>query len=176
MRNDTITIGYRRTGIEPVDRAERASLRVVEGGSAAATARTGVPLRLVPARETPSVLIGDADEGVLSLLSFALAGEFDLWRARDGEEALRMALIEQPDLILLDARLPKIDGFRVTRQIRRNPATSETPVIMLDTDPERIDIMRGFAAGANDYFTKPFDPTKLLARMREALDSSDLAC
>ncbi len=161
-------------------RTRESALRLIEGGapgtSGASVADRRPRLELVPARDVPTVLIGDADERVLSLLSFALGGEFDLRRARDGEQALRMALIEQPDLVVLDARLPKIDGFRVTRQIRRNPATAETPVILIDNDPERIDILRGFAAGASDYFTKPFDPAKLRARMREALFSTDLAC
>jgi CheY-like chemotaxis protein len=64
----------------------------------------------------------------------------------------------------------------VTAQIRSNPATVDTPVILLDTHPERIDILRGFAAGANDYVTKPFDPIKLLRRIQEALESSQLVC
>ena len=91
-------------------------------------------------RDVPTVLIADADDEVLSLLSFALASEFDLMRARDGEQALRLALIEHPDLVVLDVHMPKLDGYRVAGQIRRNPATCETPVILLDAHPERIDV------------------------------------
>jgi CheY-like chemotaxis protein len=121
------------------------------------------------------VLIADSEAETLSLLSFALGGEFDLLRASDGEQALRLALIEQPDLVILDVRMPKLDGYRVTAQIRRNPATCDTPVILLDTHPERIDVLRGFAAGANDYITKPLEPLKLLRRIQEALEQSELA-
>jgi DNA-binding response OmpR family regulator len=131
------------------------------------------PLRLVPGRDAPVVLIADASEDVLAMLSFVLSGEYDLLQARDGEQALSLALTESPDLVVLDVRMPKLDGYRVTAQIRHNPATEDIPVILLDTHPERIDILRGFAAGASDYFTKPFDPAKLLARIREALESNE---
>ncbi len=124
----------------------------------------------------PTVLIADADEGVLLMLGSAFDGEFDLIWARDGEQALRLALIEHPDLVLLDVHMPKLDGYRVAGQIRRNPSTCDTPVILLDTRPERIDVLRGFAAGANDYVTKPLDPIKLLARIHEALESAQIVC
>ena len=55
------------------------------------------------------------------------------------------------DLVVLDAHMPKLDGYRITAQIRRNAATANTPVILLDSRPERIDVLRGFAAGAIDY-------------------------
>jgi two-component system alkaline phosphatase synthesis response regulator PhoP len=131
-------------------------------------------LRLVPEKEMATVLIGDADEDVLSMLSLTLGEEFELLRATDGEQALRLALIERPDLVVLDVRMPKLDGYRVTTQIRRNPATADTPVFLLDSHPERIDVLRGLAAGANDYVTKPFDPAKLIARIRETLEPSDV--
>jgi DNA-binding response OmpR family regulator len=138
--------------------------------------RDDTPLWLVPERDVPTVLIADADEEVLLMLGFALAGEFDLMWARDGEQALRLALIEHPDVVVLDVHIPKLDGYRVAGQIRRNPSTRDTPVILLDSRPERIDVLRGFAAGANDYVTKPFDPGKLLARIHEALESTEIVC
>ncbi len=132
------------------------------------------PLRLVPEKDTATVLIGDADESVLSMLSLTLGEEFELLRASDGEQALRLALIERPDLVVLDVHMPKLDGYRVTTQIRRNSATENTPVILLDSHPEQIDVLRGFAAGAIDYVTKPFDPFELLDRIRETLESGDI--
>ena len=75
-----------------------------------------------------------------------------------------------PDVVVLDVRMPKLDGYEVTRLIRQHAPTCETPVILLDTHPERIDTLRGFAAGADDYLTKPLDPGRLLARVAEALD------
>ena len=124
----------------------------------------------------PTVLVAGADEEMLLTLGFALAGEFDLMWARDGEQALRLALIEHPDVVVLEVHMPKLDGYRVAGQIRRNPATSDTPVILLDAYPERIDVLRGFAAGASDYVTKPFDGRTLLARIREALRSTEIVC
>ena len=183
MRKGTPAVRTPERGHVQPSRPERTALRLIEGGARNTTLtsrreypRDDTPLWLVPEREVPAVLIADADDEVLSMLSFALAGEFDLMRARDGEQALRLALIEHPDLVVLDVRLPKLDGYRVAGQIRRNPATCETPVILLDAHPERIDVLRGFAAGASDYVTKPFDPGKLLARIRDALDSTEIVC
>lgn len=179
MRKGTSAV---RTPVRGHARAVTA-LRLIEGGSRSTTLtagrerpRTDPPLWLVPARDMPTVLIADADEDVLTSLGFALAGEFELIRAENGEQALRLALIERPDLVVLDARIPMLDGYRVTAQIRRNPATANTPVILLDTHPERIDVLRGFAAGANDYITKPLDPYRLLARIREVLQTGELVC
>ena len=160
--------------------SEPAALRLIEGGARSVmlarreSPSESAPLRLVPEKEMATVLLGDADEDVLSMLSLALGEEFDLLRARDGEQALRLALIEKPDLVVLDARMPKLDGYRVTTQIRRNSATADMPVILLDSHPERIDVLRGLAAGANDYVTKPLDPVKLIARIRETLEPSDI--
>ena len=130
----------------------------------------GARLRLVPSRQTQTVLVADADADILELLSFHLGSSFDVIQAEDGEEALRMALVCQPDVVVLDVRMPKLDGYEVTRLIRQHGPTHETPVILLDTHPERIDTLRGFAVGADDYLTKPLDPARLLARVAEALD------
>jgi len=179
-KGPTVVHTFTRDRVRPSG-SERAALRLIEGG-----ARGGVmlarrespvgraPLRLVPEKDTATVLIGDSDEDVMLMLSFTLGEEFELLRASDGEQALRLALIERPDLVVLDVRMPKLDGYRVTTQIRRNPATADTPVILLDSHPERIDVLRGLAAGANDYVTKPFDPAKLIARIRETLEPSDI--
>lgn len=156
---------------------------MIEGGARASTLasrreyrRESTPLWLVPERDVPTVLIADADEDVLLMLGFALTDDFDLMWARDGEQALRLALIERPDVVVLDVHMPKLDGYRVAGQIRRNLATRDTPVILLDAHPERIDVLRGLAAGANDYVAKPFDPETLLARIRNALESTEIVC
>jgi CheY-like chemotaxis protein len=144
-------------------------LPVVALGAAGEHVDSSALLRLVPSRETPTVLVADADEEILELLSFHLGGAFDVIRATDGEEALRLALVCGPDAVVLDVRMPKLDGYEVTRLIRQNATTRETPVILLDTHPERIDTLRGYAAGADDYLTKPLDPGRLVARVSEAL-------
>ncbi|MGZ4360618.1 MAG: response regulator [Gaiellaceae bacterium] len=126
---------------------------------------------MLPTRHVPTALVADADERMLSMLSYHLGHEFDILRARDGEEALRLALVEQPDLILLDVHMPKLDGYEVTRQIRRNVYTCDIPVILLDPHPERIDTLRGLAAGADDFIVKPFDSSELLARIQSIFES-----
>ena len=184
MRKDTpAAVHTPRPGHVQPSSPERTALRLIEGGARNTTLtikreypRDNTPLWLVPERDIPTVLIADADEEVLSMLGFALTGEFDPMWARDGEQALRLALIEHPDVVVLDVHMPKLDGYRVARQIRRNPETCDTPVILLDAHPERIDVLRGFAAGANDYVTKPLDPVKLLARIREAFESTVNVC
>ena len=160
---------------------EPAALRLIEGGSRGGlmlargeVSHDRAPLKLVPEKEMATVLIADADEHVLSMLNLALGEEFELLRASDGEQALRLALIERPDLVVLDVHMPKLDGYRITVQIRRNSGTANTPVILLDSHPEQIDVLRGFAAGAIDYITKPLNPLKLLARIRETLEPSEV--
>src|SRR4029077_17031353 len=86
--------------------------------------------------------------------------------AGDGEEALDLAAAEQPDLIVLDLMLPKLDGFEVCKRIREY---SLAPVVMLTARGEQVDKLRGFEAGADDYLTKPFAPPELLARVRAVL-------
>jgi DNA-binding response OmpR family regulator len=139
-------------------------------GTATGSAAGRGCLRLVPSRHTQTVLVADAEAEILELISFHLGASFTVLRAADGEEALRMALVCQPDVVVLDVRMPKLDGYEVTRLIRQHATTRDTPVILLDTHPERIDTLRGFAVGADDYLTKPLDPARLLARVTEALD------
>src|ERR671930_125338 len=86
--------------------------------------------------------------------------------AADGEEALEVALTEQPDLIVLDLMLPKLDGFEVCKRIRE---FSLVPVVLLTARGEQVDKLRGFEVGADDYLTKPFAPPELLARVRAVL-------
>jgi two-component system, OmpR family, alkaline phosphatase synthesis response regulator PhoP len=76
---------------------------------------------------------------------------------------------QPPDLVFLDVSMPKIDGFEVARTIKADPALAGTTVIMLTARGQALDREEGFAAGANEYLTKPFDPDDLLARARTAL-------
>ena len=116
------------------------------------------------------VLIADDDEDILQLLSFRLerAG-YEVVVARDGNEALRLALDLQPAVAILDVMMPELDGFEVTRELRRNPATSTTPVILLTARAQASDIARGMAAGADDYVKKPFDARDLVERVDRLL-------
>jgi DNA-binding response OmpR family regulator len=119
---------------------------------------------------TPLVLVADDDPDILTLVGFRLerAG-YDVLPARDGEEALALALERQPDLAVLDVMMPKLDGYEVTQRLRDNSATSGMPVILLTARVQEADITRGFEAGADDYIKKPFSPQELRARVQAIL-------
>ena len=89
--------------------------------------------------------------------------------------AVEVAFEKRPDLVLLDLMLPGLDGFEVCRQLRSNPETAFTAIVMLTARGAERDIVAGLDAGANDYVTKPFSKEVLLARIRAAL-RKDTAC
>ncbi len=91
--------------------------------------------------------------------------------AADGEEAVNKTLSENPDLILLDVMLPKMDGFSVCRKIRE---TLSTPIIMLTAREEEVDKVLGLELGADDYMTKPFSLRELMARVKANLRRTQL--
>jgi DNA-binding response OmpR family regulator len=116
------------------------------------------------------LLVADDDEDILQLLSFRLerAG-YEVVQARSGDEALRLALERVPALAVLDVMMPGLNGFEVTRELRRNAATSTTPVILLTAKAQASDVARGMAAGADDYVRKPFDARDLADRVGRLL-------
>ena len=89
-----------------------------------------------------------------------------------GEPAVEFVQSNQPDLILLDLMLPDIDGLEVCRRIKWEPASRETPIIMVTARGEESDIVAGLEMGADDYITKPFSPRVLAARIRNVLRRS----
>ncbi|MBP7338032.1 phosphate regulon transcriptional regulator PhoB [Niveispirillum sp.] len=118
----------------------------------------------------PLILVVEDEVDLVTLLSYNLEREgFRVITAGDGEEALLLADERSPHLILLDWMLPLMSGLEVCRQLRRNPKTRETPVIMLTARGEEADKVRGLNSGADDYLSKPFSPTELVARIRAVL-------
>jgi DNA-binding response OmpR family regulator len=114
------------------------------------------------------VLVVDDDPELLPLVAFALRqGGFLTVEAASGERALALVAEERPDLVVLDANLPGIDGFEVCRRLRG--ARDATPVLMLTVRGDEEDLVRGLELGADDYLTKPFSPRTLLARVRALL-------
>jgi DNA-binding response OmpR family regulator len=124
----------------------------------------------VPARAKPLVLAADDDQDVLDLVTFRLERSgYTVLQARDGEEALELAISELPDLAVLDVMMPKLDGFALTRRLRAEAATSRMPIILLTARAQDADLQRGFDAGADDYLRKPFSPDELRARVQAIL-------
>ena len=116
------------------------------------------------------VLVVEDEEPISQLLTYNLEKEgFTVATSPDGEEAL-VALDEvRPDMIILDWMLPRISGIELCRQLRARPDTREIPVIMLTARGEEEDRVRGLDVGADDYVTKPFSMSELVARMRAVL-------
>jgi len=114
-----------------------------------------------------TLLFIEDDEAIRTALQLVLEDEgYEVAVAGDGETGIKMFGQIDPDLVLLDLRLPDISGFEVCRAIRR---TSITPVIMVTAQTDTSDLVNGFDAGADDYVTKPIVPKELAARIRAAL-------
>lgn len=113
------------------------------------------------------ILVVDDEEDILELVRYNLTKEgFQVECALSGEEGLAKLKKRPADLILLDLMLPGMDGLEVCRQVKRNSATEQIPVIMLTAKGEDADIVTGLELGAEDYVTKPFSPRVLLARIK----------
>ncbi|MBO4339661.1 MAG: response regulator transcription factor [Clostridia bacterium] len=113
------------------------------------------------------VLVVDDDTNICELLRLYLEKEgFSVISANDGETALSVFKSEEPDMVLLDIMLPKLDGWQVCREIRK---FSETPIIMLSAKGETFDKVLGLELGADDYVTKPFDTKEIVARIKSVL-------
>jgi two-component system phosphate regulon response regulator PhoB len=121
-------------------------------------------------RVKPRILIVDDEPDALELISFNLrSAGFDISTAEDGDQALKMARSLQPDLIVLDVMLPEVDGLEVCKIIRRDPAISGIPIIMLTAKAAEVDRVLGLELGADDYVTKPFSPRELVLRVKNML-------
>ena len=118
----------------------------------------------------PLILVVEDEAPLVTLLRYNLEGAgFEVADAPDGEEALISIAERKPDLILLDWMLPLVSGLEICRQIRRKPDLRDIPIIMLTARGEEEDRIRGLDNGADDYITKPFSPSELLARVRAIL-------
>ncbi len=118
----------------------------------------------------PRILIVEDEPALVAVLRYNLeSADFDVEEARDGELALAKVAEMQPDLILLDWMLPELSGLEVCRRLRRDKNTKNIPIIMLTARGEERDRVRGLEIGADDYISKPFSPSELLARIRAVL-------
>ena len=110
------------------------------------------------------ILIVDDEKPIVEILKINLMKDgYTVFEAYDGEEAVNKAMAEEPDLILLDVMLPKLDGFSVLKKIREK---SSVPILMLTAREEEFDKVLGLELGADDYITKPFSIRELMARVK----------
>ena len=113
------------------------------------------------------ILIADDDRNICELLRIYLEKEnYTVVLAGDGEEALEKFALEEPDIILLDVMMPRLDGWQVCRELRKK---SECPIIMITAKGETFDKVLGLELGADDYVVKPFEPKEIVARVKAVL-------
>ncbi|MDT8409061.1 MAG: response regulator [Wenzhouxiangellaceae bacterium] len=116
------------------------------------------------------VLIVDDSDTYLHTLSKLVKDEgHEVVTASCGEEGVKAAVDNHPDLILMDIVMPDLNGFQATRKISKNPETSKIPIIFVTTKDQETDRIWGMRQGASDYLTKPVDKKKLIAAINEAL-------
>lgn len=121
--------------------------------------------------DVKKILIADDEPGVLMLVSATL-GEDQRYRvllAKDGDEALKIARREKPDLLFLDIMMPKRDGYAVCQALKSEVATAGIKVIILTARVQEADHKKAAEVGADDYMTKPFSPTALLRKVEDML-------
>ena len=118
----------------------------------------------------PKILIIEDDLDVAEMLNayFRVQG-YDVFTVNWGEDGVRSCQTVHPDLVILDIRLPDIDGYEVARRLRADRRTADIPIIFLTEKRERVDRLQGLELGADDYITKPFDVQELRLRVRNAL-------
>lgn len=128
-----------------------------------------LPSPTLPVSREPRILVVDDDKRVLELLEIAFSNQgFRVLTASDGDEAIRHAAHEKPDLIILDVRLPRRSGLDVCELLRRD-APDGVPIIMVSAAVETETRLQAFARGADDFLPKPFSPKELVARVRRLL-------
>ncbi len=117
------------------------------------------------------VLVVDDEPFICRSLSFVLRKEnYEVFEARNGEEALEAIRTHRPDLVFLDVMMPKVNGFEVTKLVKSDPELKNTKIILLTAKGQDSDRETGRKLGADDYMTKPFSPTKILERARQILE------
>ncbi len=129
----------------------------------------------VPTESRPTILIVDDDEALTDVLSLRLQRQgFETATASSGEDGLAKARSQRPALVVLDLRLPDMDGFSICQELADSPETCAIPVIIL-SGMEHPDILRrARAAGCSYFVRKPYDPNALLILIREAIGEADV--
>jgi two-component system, OmpR family, phosphate regulon response regulator PhoB len=132
---------------------------------------TAIATQPAPARSStmarPRILIIEDERGLTDVLTYNLQREgYDTIVAHDGQEGLRKAQMQLPDVVLLDLMLPGLDGLDVCRELRAGERTRNVPILMLTAKAEETDQVVGFSMGADDYVTKPFSVKVLLQRIK----------
>jgi DNA-binding response OmpR family regulator len=114
----------------------------------------------------------DTDIRELIVLSLTYAG-YEAISAADGQQAVELALERKPDLILLDVRMPRLNGYQALEQVKRIPELAEIPVVFLSAKGQASEIQTGLDLGASHYILKPFVPEELVTKIRRIVEQAD---
>ena len=146
-------------------------VRAEQAPSSIATARAINAPSTYRSAEKTRVLVVEDEHDIAGLIKHTLerGGDAVVEVASSGDQALKMATEQPPDLIILDLNLPVLGGLEVCRLLRTRPGTAKTPIIMLTARSTESDRVVGLDAGADDYITKPFSPRELSARVRAVM-------
>jgi DNA-binding response OmpR family regulator len=118
----------------------------------------------------PKILVAEDERDIRELIGFSLRfADFEVVLTQNGEDAIEKASQEQPDLILLDVRMPKMSGYEACRRLKENASTSEIPVVFLSAKGQEKEIEEGLDSGAVEYIVKPFAPDELADQVRDIL-------
>ncbi len=174
----TISGGLVASFVDPtvegrLDAAQACLFQARDGGGNRIVTPETSPER--PAARGP-VLVAEDDDITAKIIRHRLEKEgFRVARFSDGQEAYDGAMSETPSLVLLDVKMPAMDGFEVLERLRKTPAYARIPIVMLTSMGSEADIVRGFDLGADDYILKPFSPVELIARLRRLMARGEAA-
>jgi CheY-like chemotaxis protein len=115
------------------------------------------------------LLVDDSNTALMIEKMLLGKASYDVITARDGDEAVKKAIVERPDLILMDVVMPTMTGLEACRALRANESTKTTPIILVTTRGERETVEQGYASGCSDYVTKPINGLELLSKLRDQL-------
>jgi two-component system, OmpR family, phosphate regulon response regulator PhoB len=125
--------------------------------------------------DRPRLLIAEDDPSLAEVMREVFEDDFRVDVAADGSEAISQARSGRPDVMVLDAKMPRLDGLAACRAFRRDPATADVPIIMVTASPAPEAARAAFDAGATDYLAKPFSVSQLRSRARTLLLRSQSA-
>lgn len=119
------------------------------------------------------ILIVEDEKDIRQLVIYTLqyAG-YQVVAAMNGEEAVVLAQQEKPDLILMDVRMPRMDGYQAAQMIKNDEITQHIPIVFLSAKGQESEVEHGFEVGAEDYMIKPFSPTELIDRIRSVIEDN----
>lgn len=164
--------GGRLTGSSEVGKGSIFSVELPLEPIPAEKPRASEAPRQEKAKAVPTVLVVEDDDDVRQLLVDLLEDDHEVLQACDGEEGIRKAREERPDVILMDLYLPRLDGFAALEELKRDPETADLAVVFLSAEKGESTRVRGLDLGAEDFLVKPFSSVELRARIARALRSA----